>query len=89
MPSNGHIHIAHTSCAFRDLVCDWVGNTYDCYILHSKSIEDKFIPFYSEVLCDAANESDEESLSKISILDQARTRSYNFDMFYNEDSDEY
>lgn len=60
MPDTGQYYIALTLYAFKEFLCEWMGNVNDCYILHSRSLNDPFVPFQSEYPLETIYESDEE-----------------------------
>lgn len=46
--------------AFSDYICDWLGIVNDCYILHSRSLEEAFQLFQSISPLETLHDSDEE-----------------------------
>lgn len=56
-------NIALQSIYFHDEIRAWMGYVYECFILHSKSLNNLFWPFRStETFCQV-NESDEEGMT--------------------------
>lgn len=42
-PKKRYYYIAATIYAFREIICDWIVNVFDCYILNTKYLSQKFL----------------------------------------------
>lgn len=47
MPDFGHYDVHKTAHASNDFICDWIGNVFDCSILHSEHLKGLFTLFHS------------------------------------------
>lgn len=43
---NGHYYIGLNRRAFGKFICKWVGSISDCNVLHVKSLQEMFEPFF-------------------------------------------
>lgn len=57
---NGYYYIGLHRHAFGKFVYKWMGSISDCHVLHEKSLQEMFEPFFEGDRMEVLNDSDEE-----------------------------
>lgn len=59
-------YIALTVHAFKEIICDWVQDIYDCFILHAESLNHEFVPSREKIPFQPLHGSDGELEDSVS-----------------------